>query len=280
MRLASRFGRTNQIRRDRPLTREELMQVVPSVFGEDKHASRSDRYAYIPTITLLENLWREGFQPFFACQTKVRDPGRREHTKHMLRLRRTGQIIGQQVPEIILLNSHDGSSSYQMLPGYFRAICTNGLVCGQSFGEIRVPHRGNVVEKVIEGAYEVLGVFDRVEEKRDAMQSLLLPAPAQHALANAALTYRFGEDHQPVTATQILTPRRHEDRQDDLWTTYQRIQENLLKGGLPGRTEKGKRTHTRAVNGIDGDVKLNRALWVMAESLLESLTSRSIFPVT
>ncbi len=142
MRLASRFGRINQIRRDRPLTHEELMQVVPSVFGEGKHVSRSDHYSYIPTITLLENLQREGFQPFFACQTRVRDQSRREHTKHMLRLRRAGQITGQQVPEIILLNSHDGSSSYQMLPGYFRAICTNGLVCGQSFGEVRVPHRG------------------------------------------------------------------------------------------------------------------------------------------
>ncbi|MBS0898577.1 DUF932 domain-containing protein [Pantoea dispersa] len=271
MRLASRFGRTNQIRRDRPLTREELMQVVPSVFSTDRHGSRSEKYAYIPTITLLENLQREGFEPFFACQSRVRDPDRREHTKHLLRLRRTGQITGQQVPEIILLNSHDGSSSYQMLPGLFRAICTNGLVCGQSFGEVRVPHRGNVVEKVIEGAYEVLGVFDRVEEKRDAMQSLLLPSPAQQAFARAALTYRFGEEHQPVTATQILTPRRYEDHQNDLWTTYQRIQENLLKGGLPGRTAKGKRSHTRAVNGIDGDVKLNRALWVMAESLLETL---------
>ena len=125
---------------------------------------------------------------------------------------------------------------------------------------------------MIEGAYEVLGVFDRVEEKRDAMQSLLLLPPAQHALANAALQYRYGEDHQPVTASQILTPRRYEDRQDDLWTTYQRLQENLLKGGLPGRTAKGKRSHTRAVNGIDGDVKLNRALWVMAENMLTILS--------
>ena len=272
MRLASRFGRINQIRRDRPLTHEELMQVVPSVFGEGKHVSRSDHYSYIPTITLLENLQREGFQPFFACQTRVRDQSRREHTKHMLRLCRSGQITGQQVPEIILLNSHDGSSSYQMLPGYFRAICTNGLVCGQSFGEVRVPHRGNVVEKVIEGAYEVLGVFDRVEEKRDAMQSLLLPPPAQQAFARAALTYRFGEEHQPVTEAQILTPRRYEDRQDDLWSVFNRCQENLLKGGLPGRTAKGKRSHTRAVKGIDGDVKLNRALWVMAEKLQQALS--------
>ncbi|EAZ3296160.1 DUF945 domain-containing protein [Salmonella enterica] len=272
MRLASRFGRINQIRRDRPLTHEELMQYTPSVFGEDKHTSRSEKYSYIPTITLLENLRREGFEPFFACQSRVRDPGRRNYTKHMLRLRRAGQITGQQVPEIIILNSHSGESSFQLLPGMWRQVCANGLVCGQSFGEIRVPHRGDIAEKVIEGAYDVLGVFDRVEEKREAMQSLLLPPPAQQALANAALTYRFGEEHQPVTATQILTPRRYEDRKDDLWSVFNRIQENLSKGGLPGRTAKGKRTHTRAVNGIDGDVRLNRALWVMAEQMQQALS--------
>ncbi|EBJ9255397.1 DUF945 domain-containing protein [Salmonella enterica] len=272
MRLASRFGRINQIRRDRPLTREELMQYTPSVFGEDKHASRSDRYSYIPTITLLENLRREGFEPFFACQSRVRDPGKREHTKHLLRLRRAGQITGQQVPEIIILNSHDGSSSYQLLPGYFRQVCTNSLVCGQSLGEIRVPHRGDIVGKVIEGAYDVLGVFDRVEEKREAMQSLLLPPPVQQALAKAALTYRFGEEHQPVTTAQVLTPRRREDYGQDLWTVWNTLQENLLKGGLPGRTVQGKRTHTRAVNGIDGDIRLNRALWVMAEQMQQALS--------
>lgn len=270
-RLASRFGATNLIRRDRPLTREELFRTVPSVFSEDKHASRSERYTYIPTITLLDNLQREGFRPFFACQARVRDEGKREHTKHMLRLRREGHITGHQVPEIILLNSHDGSSSYQMLPGLFRAVCQNGLICGESFGEVRVPHKGDVVGKVIEGAWEVLGIFDRVEEKREAMQSLLLPPPAQEALARAAITYRFGEDHQPVTEAQVLSPRRWQDESSDLWTTYQRVQENLIKGGLYGRTAKGNRMHTRPVKGIDGDVKLNRALWVMAETLLEKL---------
>ncbi|HGL4053818.1 TPA: DUF932 domain-containing protein [Citrobacter koseri] len=272
MKLASRFGRVNLIRRDRPLTHDELMQHTPSVFGEEKHASRSERYAYIPTITLLESLQREGFQPFFACQTRVRDLSRREHTKHMLRLRRAGQITGQQVPEIILLNSHDGSSSYQMLPGLFRAVCCNGLVCGTSFGEVRVPHKGDVVEKVIEGAYEVLGVFDRVEEKRDAMQSLLLLPPAQEALAKAALTYRFGEEHQPVTESQVLSARRWQDEKNDLWSVFNRLQENLSKGGLSGRSAQGKRSRTRAVNGIDGDIRLNRALWVMAEELQQALS--------
>ncbi|RLX12724.1 DUF932 domain-containing protein [Escherichia coli] len=296
MRLASRLGYANQIRRDRPLTHEELMHYVPGIFGEDRHTSRSERYTYIPTITVLESLQREGFQPFFACQTRVRDPGRREYTKHMLRLRRAGEINGEHVPEIILLNSHDGTSSYQMLPGYFRFVCQNGCVCGQSLGEVRVPHRGNVVEKVIEGAYEVRGVFDRIEEKRDAMQSLVLPPPARQALAQAALTYRYGEmqslvlppparqalaqaaltyrygdEHQPVTTADILTPRRREDYGKDLWSAYQTIQENMLKGGISGRSAKGKRIHTRAIHNIDTDIKLNRALWVMAETLLESL---------
>ncbi len=264
-------GYANQIRRDRPLTHEELMHYVPGIFGEDKHTSRSQNYTYIPTITVLESLQREGFQPFFACQTRVRDPGRRGYTKHMLRLRRAGEINGEHVPEIILLNSHDGTSSYQMLPGYFRFVCQNGCVCGQSLGEVRVPHRGNVVDRVIEGAYEVVGVFDRIEEKRDAMQSLILPPPARQALAQAALTYRYGDEHQPVTTADILTPRRREDYGKDLWSAYQTIQENMLKGGISGRSAKGKRIHTRAIHSIDTDIKLNRALWVMAETLLESL---------
>ncbi|MGA5949832.1 DUF945 domain-containing protein, partial [Escherichia coli] len=52
MQLVSRFGYANQIRRDRPLTHEELMHHVPGIFGEDKHTSRSQNYTYIPTITV------------------------------------------------------------------------------------------------------------------------------------------------------------------------------------------------------------------------------------
>ncbi|EBP9162788.1 DUF945 domain-containing protein, partial [Salmonella enterica] len=138
MRLASRFGAKIFIRQERPLTDDELMRHVPSVFSDDKHESRSQRYTYIPTISILNRLREEGFQPFFACQSRVRDLSRREYSKHMLRLRRDGQINGKEVPEIILLNSHDGSSSYQMIPGMFRFVCTNGLVCGNNFYEIRV----------------------------------------------------------------------------------------------------------------------------------------------
>ena len=68
---------------------------------------------------------KEGFEPFMVAQTRVRDDSKREHTKHMLRLRHASQINDAEANEVILLNSHDGTSSYQMLSGLFR-LCTAG----------------------------------------------------------------------------------------------------------------------------------------------------------
>lgn len=270
MRLASRFGAKIFIRQERPLTDDELMRHVPSVFSDDKHESRSQRYTYIPTISILNRLCEEGFQPFFACQSRVRDLSRREYSKHMLRLRRDGQINGKEVPEIILLNSHDGSSSYQMIPGMFRFVCTNGLVCGNNFDEIRVPHKGDITGQVIEGAYEVLSIFDKVTENMEAMKSIYLNREEQYLFGKAALTVRYGEDNKiPVTPEQIITPRRWEDKKNDLWTTWQCVQENMIKGGLPGRNASGKNTRTRAITGIDGDIRLNKALWMIVEQFRE-----------
>ncbi|MDX7070358.1 hypothetical protein SJZ94_24615, partial [Escherichia coli] len=78
----------------------------------------------------------------------------------------------------------------------------------------------------------------------------------------------------------ILTPRRREDYGKDLWSTYQTIQENMLKGGISGRSAKGKRIHTRAIHNIDTDIKLNRALWVMAETLLVRIFMKGDHSIT
>lgn len=131
--FASRYRMPASIRKDRPLTNEELQLIVPSAFSSDKHDSRSERYTYIPTINILDRLRDEGFQPYYATQSRTRDQDKRDFTKHMLRLRRHDQINGKEVPEIILLNSHDGSSSYKMIPGMFRQVCSNGLVAWKDF---------------------------------------------------------------------------------------------------------------------------------------------------
>ncbi len=116
MQLASsfRYG-SPMLRAESPLSDDQIRRVAPSIFADGKHESRSERYTYIPTIEVLRGLRNEGFQPFMICQTRVRDEGKREFTKHMLRLRHTDQITGEEADEIVLLNSHDGTSSYRRL---------------------------------------------------------------------------------------------------------------------------------------------------------------------
>lgn len=260
-----------EARSDRdPLTEDQLRRVAPSIFAEEAHDSRSQRYTYIPTISVLRGLQREGFEPFMVAQTRVRDESRREHTKHMLRLRHRSQTVALDTNEIILINSHDGSSAYRMLAGTYRLVCRNGMVCFQADDDIKVPHKGNVGERVVSSAYEVLDGFTRVVEEREGMQALTLNAGEQSAFARAALELRFDTDNgkaAPVTEAQVLAVRRFEDRANDLWTVTNRVQEALVRGGIEGRLANGRRAATRAVQGIDQNVRLNRALWVLATEM-------------
>jgi hypothetical protein len=242
--------------------------VAPSILANSAHESRSSRYSYIPTIDVLDALRKEGFQPFMVCQTRVRNDGMRDYTKHMLRLRHAGQINGSEANEVILLNSHNGSSSYQMIAGMFRWVCQNGLVCGNVQNDIRVPHKGDVIDEVIEGAFTVLKGFEETALQREGMTATVLDEREQVAFARAALALRYEEDKPtPVTEQQLLAPRRVEDRASDLWTTFNRLQENMVRGGLHGRNANGRATTTRAVSGIDQNIRLNRALWVLADEL-------------
>jgi hypothetical protein len=255
-------------RSDFPLTNDDIARAAPSVLATSAHESRGDRYAFIPTIDVLDGLRREGFQPFEVRQTKCRDAGKREHTKHLVRLRHPDAFSSQgEVPEIVLLNSHDGTSSYQLLAGFFRFVCSNGLIAGDVCNDVRVRHSGNVVNDVIEGSYTVLDNIKEIGERIEAYKAITLAPQEQVAFAEAATLLRWDEDKVPVTASSLIVPRRYEDRDPTLWNVFNRAQENLLNGGLRGRTTTGKRTRTRAVGGVTENVKLNKALWTLADSL-------------
>ena len=276
--LAARFAHnTHVLRTDSPLSEDQMRGAAPSVFAEGKHASRSERYSYIPTIDVLRGLRKEGFEPFMVAQGRSRVEGKAEFTKHMVRLRHAAQVQTKaEANEIILINSHDGASSYQLLAGAFRFVCHNGLVVGDVVGDIRIPHRGNVQGEVIEGAFRVLEEFETVEEHTEAMKALPLEAGEEIAFATAALALRFGErsveeegGHRPapVTAEQLNEARRIEDVGHTLWATFQRVSENVMRGGQQGRSSQGRRLQTRPVGAIDRSVSLNRALWMLAEEM-------------
>jgi hypothetical protein len=276
--LATRFaGSTRVLRGDAPLSEDQMRHAAPSIFAEGKHASRSERYSYIPTIEVLRGLKREGFEPFMVAQGQSRIEGKAAFTKHMIRMRHAGQVSTKpEANEIILINSHDGASSYQMLAGMFRYVCQNGLVVGDVVEDLRVPHKGHIEHEVIEGAFRVLDEFATVNEHAEAMKALPLEPREEIAFATAALAMRFGErrveeggGHRPapVTAEQLNEARRIEDAGHDLWSAFQRISENVLRGGQPGRSAQGRRLQTRPIGSIDRGVSLNRALWMLAEEM-------------
>jgi hypothetical protein len=275
--FAARFstGFESSITQRAPMSADELRRIAPSVFAEAAHDSRSDRYAYIPTIDVLQALQREGFEVMRASQSRTRLADRREFTKHMLRLRHASQIdmrqVGDSLPEVVMINSHDGSSSYQLMGGMFRLICSNGMTVPDGIVQtVKVQHSGKVQDKVAAGAFEVLDGLTRVVESRDAMRALTLNDGEQMAFARAAMALRFDTEEgqaAPVTPKQVNRPRRMDDRAGDLWTTFNRVQENVVRGGLRAVNANGRRMSTRAVTGIDQDVKLNRALWTLAEEM-------------
>ena len=143
-------------------------------------------------------------------------------------------------------------------------------MCGNTVSDVRVPHKGQIIDNVIEGAYDVLDGFGLVRELRDDMRAISLRPAEAEIFARSALTLKYEPDPvkpAPVTESQILAPRRSADTGTDLWTTFNRVQENLVRGGLPARNAAGRRTRTREVQGIDQSVKINRALWLLADEM-------------
>ncbi|WP_237154119.1 DUF932 domain-containing protein [Oryzibacter oryziterrae] len=270
--LATRFGRNaHQISGREALDNEALFRHVPSAFAREAHDSRSERYVYVPTIEIVEGLRREGWFPFFAVQSVPRDGSRHGHAKHMLRLRRDDGIGKPEAAEVIIVNSHDGTSAYQMFAGVLRFVCTNSMIAGERFEEVRVPHKGGIQDQIIEGVYTVAEDFPRLIGATETMKDTRLSRDEQQVLAEASLVVRYGEEESPVRPDQIIAPRRREDAGQSLWQTFNVIQENLIRGGLDGRrhTSNGRirRSTTRPINGIDQNVGLNRALWTLAEGM-------------
>ncbi len=272
-----KFGRGSSILRSAyPLNDDQIREAAPSIFAEGAHSSRSDRFSYIPTIEVLTALRKEGFRPYEVRQGGSGDAEKRSFTKHLVRFRHDSHDpkmqVGGAFREIVMINAHDGTSSYQLMAGLFRMVCSNGMVvCDGEMDEVRVRHTGNAIPEVIDGCVQILGKLPEVSESVREMDSLKLEAGERAAFAKAALQLRY-EDDAPVSPAALLTVRRNEDAAPTLWNTLNVIQENVIRGGLGyvQRDDNGRRKamrKTREVKGIEQNTSLNRALWTLAEEM-------------
>ncbi len=138
---------------------------------------------------------------------------------------------------------------------------------------VKIRHTGNIIQNVIEATRNILLAAPKVVEAVKLWKTIDLKPTEARILAEEAHSLRFEEGAVAPEAEKLLQPRRYADNGTDLWSTFNRIQENTVEGGL--RTYApvtGRRNRTRAVVGIGENTKLNRALWSLAAKMAELKT--------
>jgi len=267
----------------RPLSMESLQKIVPSAFAEHAAGNTTNKYTYIPTHQIIEGLMGEGWVPVKAQQSAARLLDRKDFARHMIRFQRpdsTPVIVGDVFPEIILSNAHDGTSAYRMDAGLFRLACSNGMcVSDATFDKISIPHRGDIRAQVIDASYRVIERMPELTHEVKSFKETTLTGTQARAFAAAALELKYpseiNEETGKVTRTspiepfQIVQPRRwaDKDEKNNLWGVFNMVQENLINGGVRGRSASGRRSTTRGVKSVTEDLRLNKALWTLATEM-------------
>lgn len=280
----------------RTLSLDDVRAAAPSVFANNPFPGMSSRYAFVPTASVVEQMMGEGWAVRQASQSFTRLDDHRGFQKHMIRFARLDDIAKvnalttrnghdtsktlAEFPEVVMVNSHDGSSTYQLYAGIFRLVCSNGLiVADQTFASLKVRHTGSANE-IIGASYQILESADEIMASVNAMKQIELTPAERTQFALGGAMARYGADtleEVPVNYQRLLVPRRSEDGSPSLWNTFNTVQENLMKGGQKIRlgetkvSESGRLIRpcrTKQIKAVDATVKVNKSLWQMAGEIL------------
>lgn len=274
------------------LSADDIARRAPAVFASSKADRLTDRYQSLRTDTLLPILADYGYQPTQAAQKRSRKAmGLTEHSAHLLAFSKTSDIYTNDDirPEIVLYNSHDGTSSVKLFAGAYRFICSNGIVAGDGFNATAYHSR-----KALSGFEEMLrGVIANMPKLLDRIETMRqqsLDYDARYALAKQAVMKRWelldivdvytmknggnvkrGSYADSNTINDVLGLQRSEDAGIDAWTVFNRIQENVLRGNAMIRSVTGdaddmvvRQRKARPITNISEHVRINSELWDLA----------------
>ncbi len=262
----------------RILTHDQIRNSAPSVFAENPWNKMSDRYRFVPTIEVVRMMEDQGYRPMVAIQGRSRIEGKANFTKHMVRFRHDqhlGQLaVGSEFPELILTNSHDGTSAYKFSAGIFRLVCLNGLcVDSEKINDVSLKHSGSndrdFSQRVIDVTYEIMDETPRVMQQIATWKGIETTPQERRIFAEAAAELRDTGEFKP-DADRLLATRRQVDRDAATWTVANVIQENLIRGGTRGvNMTTGRRSNTREVKGVSENLRINKAVWKLTEAFAQ-----------
>lgn len=268
-----------------PISDRQLKEFAPTIFAKGGMPGVSEKYGFVNTKLIIDAMRDSGFDCVEVRQSRRRDEERMAFTKHMLKFRPTGTIkkltVGDVVPQIVALNSHDRSSGFHLYAGLFRLLCSNGLMVsdGAEVEPIRIHHTIRMAENVVDRSKELIRCADGVFRLREDMLKTMLTDKSALAFAKHALEFR--PPRAAVLAPQtLLVPRRAGDEANDLWHVFNRVQENMLRGGNETTTEDGRTVMTRGIGRIERDVQVNTKLWSLAVQTIAKASASSKKAVT
>ena len=248
----------------------EIRTLCPSVFTEVPASNVSQHYTHIPTIQVIEDMRSLGWDVVDAKQVKARNT--QVTQKHLVIFRNPDVVIdgedGDVVwPQILLTNSHDGKSSFQFQAGLFRLVCENGLVIStQDFEKVKMRHMGYSFSELQEQIRTMVERLPLTVESMNKMKQVQLNEEQMVEFANRALEIRFDEaqmERIAIDINQLLEVERNEDKGDDVWVVFNRIQEKLLNGGF-SYTTGSKLRKARRVKNFQQDARINSELFDLA----------------
>jgi len=239
---------------------------------------RSDSYSQVPTSKIATALLAGGWEFAGGAAKAVRQTAddyeaKRGHAMHSLRFGHPSfsRTLGAD-PQIIVTNSHDGTSALRIELGLFRLVCSNGLVVqsARMLGAT-MRHVGLTIDMVQNA---VTGILERAPEYVRSIEqwgARIMSNEEQIELARQSARVRWGVEASGVSETRLLATRRGEDWGADLWRVFNRVQEAVIQGGPIVRrfNETGALVSNRrapSIRGVAESLRVNRELWQIAES--------------
>jgi len=254
------------------LTTEQLREKAPSIFSTLPSEKMSEKYVMVPTIDIIKGFEEFGYYPTFAKQSKTRKGAVSPYAVHNVRFRHKSFLnlsLKDVAPEISVFNSHNGRLSAQALAGLYRLVCSNGLTIAENiFGGINQRHAGMQVGDIEELIFNFAKSSDKIMTQVDTYKSIKLNQTEKEQFANEAKIGIYG-DTSKINSSTLLTPRREDDFQNDLFTVFNVVQENVIKGGIEFQGEK-RRSKTKGIKSVVKDTKVNILLWGLMDQVAKS----------
>lgn len=243
-----------------------------SPINAQKALIERESYGFANTRDILDVFSQHGWREVSQQVVKVRKPEREGYQKHLIRLENDAMPAIQGLsrdnatkPQLVIVNSHDGTSSLQMLWGLFRLVCANGLVAGTAINGVRLVHSRSIVDKLPEAIRYMLDNFPVFQQQVEMLQGRVLSEAAQAELVRVLYNARLANIRNIQNIDYSLRVRRPEDNAPDAYTVFNRVQEVLVRGGIrytyERPTEQGGQlvaTTTRGLSSVNSQVKLNQ----------------------